>query len=226
MPLLTVAELHSQFANCLHSTFTSLYHGNTRKYRAAKLRIFVKIRPLLPEYCQTGGTYCLNFRENSWLNNDLSVLQADAKPATTAQWWLLGPRNSQLPDLNSQLRVCQPCVNLCHPFKRCTPFIYRGCVSVSALFSKFLVYWTLYWYFHLLFCTFERCTLEGRQHLENKNITFSLSVPLSCLGIPLLLLVRLQIYTFGFAACKQELILNTPNSSKENDQENRPRDLR
>jgi hypothetical protein len=41
----------------------------------------------------------------------------------------------------------------------------------------------------------------------------------------LLLLVRLQIYTFGFAACKQELILNTPNSSKENDQENRiPRD--
>jgi hypothetical protein len=56
-------------------------------------------------------------------------------------------------------------------------------------------------------------------------ITFSLSVPLSCLGIPLLLLVRLQIYTFGFAACKQELILNTPNSSKENDQENRiPRD--
>jgi hypothetical protein len=55
-------------------------------------------------------------------------------------------------------------------------------------------------------------------------ITFSLSVPLSCLGIPLLLLVRLQIYTFGFAACKQELILNTPNSSKENDQENRPSD--
>ena len=38
--------------------------------------------------------------------------------------------------------------------------------------------------------------------------------------------MRLQIYTFGFAACKQELILNTPNSSKENDQENRPRDLR
>jgi hypothetical protein len=57
-------------------------------------------------------------------------------------------------------------------------------------------------------------------------ITFSLSVPLSCLGIPLLLLVRLKIFTFGFAACKQELILNTPNSSKENDQENRPRNLK
>ena len=32
--------------------------------------------------------------------------------------------------------MCHPCVTLCHPLKRCTPFIYRGCVSVSAFFKK------------------------------------------------------------------------------------------
>ena len=44
--------------------------------------------------------------------------------------------NSQLSTVNCQLTACQPCVSLCHPLKGCTPFIYRGCVSVSALFAK------------------------------------------------------------------------------------------
>jgi len=44
----------------------------------------VKIHPLLPEYCFSDGTYCLNFRENPLTNNGLTTLSADRKSAAPA----------------------------------------------------------------------------------------------------------------------------------------------
>ena len=35
--------------------------------------------------------------------------------------------------------MCHPCVSVCHPLKRCKPFIYRHCVSVSPFIQFFLV---------------------------------------------------------------------------------------
>ena len=142
VPLATEAEFYSQLDNFLHSDFISLYYRTTGKYRGRKPWIFVKIQPLLPYYCCASGTYRLNFRENSSVNNVLSALQAYEKSDSslniifyplTSQ---LPPLNCQLSTVNYQLSVCQPCVSLCHPLKRCTPFIYRDCVSVSALFAK------------------------------------------------------------------------------------------
>ena len=34
--------------------------------------------------------------------------------------------------------VCHRCVSLCHPLKRCTAFVHRGCVSVSPFFENFV----------------------------------------------------------------------------------------
>ena len=43
------------------------------------------------------------------------------------------------PIIHQPSQLCQPCVSLCHPLKRCTPFIYRHCVSVSAFLAKFFI---------------------------------------------------------------------------------------
>jgi len=47
-----------------------------------------------------------------------------------------GVRNGQMGAVFANM--CHPCVSVCHPLKRCTPFIYRGCVSVSPFVAKIL----------------------------------------------------------------------------------------
>ena len=47
-----------------------------------------------------------------------------------------GVRNGQMGAVFANM--CHPCVSVCHPLKRCTPFIHRGCVSVSPFVAKIL----------------------------------------------------------------------------------------
>ena len=102
VPLATEAEFYSQLDNFLHSDFISLYYRTTSKYRGRKPWIFVKIQPLLPYYCSASGTYRLNFRENSSVNNVLSALQAYEKSDSSLNI-IFYPLTSQLPPLNCQL---------------------------------------------------------------------------------------------------------------------------
>ena len=109
VPLATEAEYYSQLDNFLHSDFISLYYRTTSKYRGRKPWIFEKIQPLLPYYCSASGTYRLNFRENSSVNNVLSALQAYEKSDSSLNI-IFYPLTSQLPPLNwSECR--QPTTN-------------------------------------------------------------------------------------------------------------------
>ena len=41
-----------------------------------------------------------------------------------------------LADSKARLPMCHPCVSVCHPLKRCKPFVHRGCVSLSPFIAK------------------------------------------------------------------------------------------
>ena len=67
-----------------------------------------------------------------------------SKISPTSPISVLKSKNLCLP-LNcyySFLRMCHPCVSVCHPLKRCKPFVHRGSVSLSPFNSKNPVYIT------------------------------------------------------------------------------------
>jgi len=108
----------------------------------------VKIQPLLPYYCCASGTYRLNFRENSSVNNVLSALQAYEKSDSSLNI-IFYPLTSQLPPLNCQLStinsqlstlsvspLCQPV----SPFETLHALYLSGLCQRVSLICKNLVY--------------------------------------------------------------------------------------
>ena len=150
VPLATEAEFYSQLDNFLHSDFISLYYRTTGKYRGRKPWIFVKIQPLLPYYCCASGTYRLNFRENSSVNNVLSALQAYEKSDSSLNI-IFYPLTSQLPPLNCHLSTvtsqlstinsqCVSLVSACVTLWNVAHPLFIGAVSACQPYFQILVY--------------------------------------------------------------------------------------
>ena len=72
------------------------------------------------------------FVNNPWLFVNKARLFLNKSYLFSEKWLLLTDKRS---DFQKSI-VCHPCVSVCHPSKRCTPFIYWGCISVSPFFLK------------------------------------------------------------------------------------------